>query len=160
GSRKELLNPATFFWDSELTQGGAQTFSGNPSTAIRRHKLQGGRKRVRDRSPNGVLETLDMARRIDADMGCKHNELSDRVAAWRLETSSDSLPHNHLSCGTSNVQSSSLLLDSSGHLENECKNTCVSPDINSLNGRGLTCSYKCGRIEAVGEEISRTAWHE
>ncbi|CAM9573874.1 unnamed protein product [Sphacelaria rigidula] len=92
-------------WDSDLTQGGCPAFSGKASSAIRRYKV-GGDNDARQRlpSPQGVLDTLNLAKQME--LGLQHrreqskynqhtarqNQLEDRVLEWQREISSESLP--------------------------------------------------------------------
>ncbi|CAB1099920.1 unnamed protein product [Ectocarpus sp. CCAP 1310/34] len=82
-------------WDSDLTQGGRQALSGNPSSAIRRHQCRGGTGNGRNEdTPTRVLETLDLAKVMERGLKQRHStqQSADRVSEWRRETSSDSVP--------------------------------------------------------------------
>ncbi|CAM9791002.1 unnamed protein product, partial [Ectocarpus sp. 12 AP-2014] len=82
-------------WDSDLTQGGRQALSGNPSSAIRRHQFRGGAGNGRnEHTPTRVLETLDLAKVMERGLKQRHStkQSADRVSEWRRETNSDSVP--------------------------------------------------------------------
>ncbi|CAN0426692.1 unnamed protein product, partial [Ectocarpus sp. 8 AP-2014] len=82
-------------WDSDLTQGGRQALSGNPSSAIRRHQCRGGAGNGRnEHTPTRVLETLDLAKVMERGLKQRHStqQSADRVSEWRRETNSDAVP--------------------------------------------------------------------
>ncbi|CAN0194138.1 unnamed protein product [Ectocarpus sp. 6 AP-2014] len=82
-------------WDSDLTQGGRQALSGNPSSAIRRHQCRGGAGNGQnEHTPTRVLETLDLAKVMEKGLKQRHStqQSADRVSEWRRETNSDSVP--------------------------------------------------------------------
>eukprot|EP00752_Nemacystus_decipiens_P003028 g2808.t1 len=85
-------------WDSDLTQGGRQALSGNPSSAIRRHKWGRETGNGQDRqSPTRVLETLDLAKVVEKGLKQRHKtrQSAERVSEWRRETCSDSVPEEN-----------------------------------------------------------------